>query len=688
MKKIKDIKISTKLIVSFLFVVSVSAVMGYMGITNLNDIQKREGYLYEKNLIPVSQLADVTNFFQRIRVNTRDIILAESEQERNDFINKIDEYNQNIGKLLIEYKLLIINSDENKVYDGFVNSYNRYIKDLGRIQNMIEKGDKNAAILLMRNQMHDSAKLAQDELTKLVDIKNSNALRVHSEDEQTAKSAIWILIMLMSIGLVLSIFLSIYISRSISKGISQIYDRIASLKNICITNLKNGSEQMSRGDLQVKIETGTKPLNIDSEDEIGLLAKNVNEIITMIQLTVNSVEKAVEKVSILIYQTKKMVEASKEGKLEVRGNADDLEGGYKEIIIGLNGTMDAVVNPLNEAMHVLKLMSKGNLTETMNGIYKGEYNSLKESINTTVTSLNKALGDVSGTIEATASAATEISSSAEEIAAGAQEQTAQTTEVAGAVEQMTKTIMETSQNAHTASDAAKQAGLTAKEGGASVFDTVSGMNKIDEIVSHAAQTVIKLGKSSEQIGEIIQVIEDIADQTNLLALNAAIEAARAGDHGRGFAVVADEVRKLAERTTNATKEISGMINQIQEETDEAVSSIKNGTVEVDNGKKLANKAGDSLNMIMKSTDSVLDIISQVAAASEEQSSAAEQISKNIEGISSVTQQSAAGVQQIARATEDLNRLTLNLQSLIAKFEISNNKEHYRIRQNGELETVI
>ena len=201
------------------------------------------------------------------------------------------------------------------------------------------------------------------------------------------------------------------------------------------------------------------------------------------------------------------------------------------------------------------------------------------------------------------------------------------------------------------------------------------MQRIEEVVNKSANTVQQLGKSSEQIGEIIQVIDDIADQTNLLALNAAIEAARAGEQGRGFAVVADEVRKLAERTTKATKEIADMIKRIQKDTLDAVKSMEEGTAEVENGKLLANKAGDSLQEIVRVSKQVGDLVNQVAAASEEQSSSAEVISKNIEAISAVTQESAGGTQQIAHAAEDLNRLTLNLENLIAKFKIDGENQN-------------
>jgi methyl-accepting chemotaxis protein len=258
------------------------------------------------------------------------------------------------------------------------------------------------------------------------------------------------------------------------------------------------------------------------------------------------------------------------------------------------------------------------------------------------------------------------------MAAGAQEQSSQTNEVAGAVEQMTKTILETTKNASIAAESAKNAGAIAKDGGKVVIETIKGMNRIAQVVSKSAETVQALGKSSDQIGEIVQVIDDIADQTNLLALNAAIEAARAGEQGRGFAVVADEVRKLAERTTKATKEIATMIKQIQKDTSGAVASMEEGTKEVELGKKLADKAGESLEQIIKGADQVVDVITQVAAASEEQANAAEQISKNVEGISNITNESAAGVQQIARAAEDLSRLTINLQEQISKFKLDDN----------------
>jgi len=335
----------------------------------------------------------------------------------------------------------------------------------------------------------------------------------------------------------------------------------------------------------------------------------------------------------------------------------------------VNATLDAVVKPVQEGSATLAVMATGDMTARMTGDYHGDLRLIKESINRVGESLEEALQKVSSAVGATASASSQISSSTEEMAAGAQEQTSQAGEVASAVEEMTKTILENSKNASVAAETAKQARVSAEQGGKVVDDTVQGMRRIAEVVNKSAETVKELGKSSDQIGEIISVIDDIADQTNLLALNAAIEAARAGEQGRGFAVVADEVRKLAERTTKATKEIAEMIKKIQTDTAGAVHSMEEGTQEVERGIAFADKAGTSLKEIVGVSQKLTDMVTQIAAASEEQSSASEQISKNVEGISKVTGETAQGTQQIARAAEDLNRLTNNLQELVGEFKV-------------------
>ncbi len=386
--------------------------------------------------------------------------------------------------------------------------------------------------------------------------------------------------------------------------------------------------------------------------------------------------KQVDIVSDLISETKELIDASSEGNLSERGNSEKYTGAWKEMIVGINSLLDAIVTPIRESMDALADMSNGDLTVRVKGDYKGDYDKLKNSMNTLGNSLTSLIGKITESIVSTANASTEISSSTEEIAAGSQEQSAQTTEVASAVEEMTKTILETANNASIASEASKKSSDQAKVGVEKVTESKEGMNRIISSAQNTGEIISSLANKTDQIGKIAQVIDDIADQTNLLALNAAIEAARAGEQGRGFAVVADEVRKLAERTTKATKEIAETIRAIQIEAKDADDSMKEAGVAVNNGKMLTEEVEEALRSILDSTESVRFQIDQVAAASEEQSSAAEQISKNIDAINSVTNESAAGIQEIARSTEDLNRLMENLKDMVSAFKLADDQDAY------------
>jgi methyl-accepting chemotaxis protein len=241
--------------------------------------------------------------------------------------------------------------------------------------------------------------------------------------------------------------------------------------------------------------------------------------------------------------------------------------------------------------------------------------------------------------------------------------------VATALQEMNVTVQQVSENSSKASDASRKAAETARHGGSIVDETLAKMQVIAESVRSTASRVQELGKSSDQIGRIIGVINDIADQTNLLALNAAIEAARAGEQGRGFAVVADEVRKLAERTTTATKEIAQMIETVQQGTKLAVGAMEEGTRQVEEGVRTTNKAGEALREIIQMSEQVGDMIAQIATAATEQSSATDEINRSMEQISNLVKESASGAQQSAKACQDLSGMAFELQKIVANFNV-------------------
>lgn len=350
---------------------------------------------------------------------------------------------------------------------------------------------------------------------------------------------------------------------------------------------------------------------------------------------------------------------------------------FANILVILLGILVAVLISRRISGGVRRLVSRteaiaaGDLTgEALVADGDDELGDLTHGINQMQTNLRTMIESVVTTTERVASASEEISANATEQAQGAELQKDQTHQVATAMQEMSATVMQVSENSNRAADAALQAANTARRGGTIVDQTLFKMRAIADTVGNTALKVQELGKSSDQIGEIIGVIDDIADQTNLLALNAAIEAARAGEQGRGFAVVADEVRKLAERTTKATKEITMMIKNIQSETQSAVEAMFSGNRQVDEGVATTTEAGTALREIIEMAERVGEMITHIAAASTQQSGATEEVNANIEQISRITMDAASGAQQSARACQELSNLALDLQNLVSQFKLS------------------
>ena len=344
------------------------------------------------------------------------------------------------------------------------------------------------------------------------------------------------------------------------------------------------------------------------------------------------------------------------------------------VIVGVGlafGIARSILRPVRSLAASLREIADGDgdLTARVNVKSTDEIGVLATNFNRFVENLHGIIGEVRSATESVAGASAEIAASAEEMATGLNQQEQQSQAVAAAVEEMSQSVREVARKSSDAASAATQSKGAAETGGSVVGQTVSEMRAIAEEVGSGAESVNALGRKGEQIGEIIAVINDIADQTNLLALNAAIEAARAGEHGRGFAVVADEVRKLAERTTEATEEVSRSIREIQTDTASAVEKMQSGSRRVASGVELASNAGTALREIVTSSEAMQEMVRGIAAAAEQQAGVSDEISRNVEQISAVTRQSSQGASQASEAAADLSRQADRLQNLVGRFKI-------------------
>lgn len=241
--------------------------------------------------------------------------------------------------------------------------------------------------------------------------------------------------------------------------------------------------------------------------------------------------------------------------------------------------------------------------------------------------------------------------------------------MAASVEEMSVSIDQVRDHAREARGIADVAGESSRSGGQVVHSSAEEMRLVASAVNEAAGTIRELENYSNEISAIINVIREVADQTNLLALNAAIEAARAGEQGRGFAVVADEVRKLAERTSESTHTIAGVIEKVQQGARRAAQEIENGVTRVEGGVKLAHEAGDSITGIQANSARVVATVMDIGSALDEQSSAAQLIARGVERIATLSEQSSASVRQTSAAARRLNDLAGGLTQAVARFHV-------------------
>lgn len=364
------------------------------------------------------------------------------------------------------------------------------------------------------------------------------------------------------------------------------------------------------------------------------------------------------------------------------GHIEQSTGSVEKLLLGLGiaglfigilvayGITRSIRRPLATTVDAIGRIASGDLTVQLPDHGTNEIGILAGAINKMTDDMNGVLKALSQASNHLSSSAAELVAQAEQMACGAEEVSAQTQAVATASEEMAATAHDIASNCTMAANNSRMANEQAATGAGVIRQTVDGMHRISEKVRRSSEKVENLLARSEQIGQIVSTIEDIADQTNLLALNAAIEAARAGEQGRGFAVVADEVRALAERTAKATHEITGMIRSIQQETGDAVKAIEEGVLEVADGREGALQSSSALKEIIKQIETVTNQVNMIAVASEQQNATTLEITNNIQQVTTVIEASTRGSEETAMSAKTLSKLAEELQALVGRFKLA------------------
>jgi twitching motility protein PilJ len=308
------------------------------------------------------------------------------------------------------------------------------------------------------------------------------------------------------------------------------------------------------------------------------------------------------------------------------------------------------------------LTVKATVTEDMTGAIADSINFAVEQLRSLVTTINDTSVQVASSAQETQATAMHLAEAAEHQAQEIQGASDRITEIAASINQVSK-------NSAESADVAQRSVQIATKGAGVVRQTIAGMDSIRDQIQETSKRIKRLGESSQEIGSIVELINDISEQTNILALNAAIQAASAGEAGRGFAVVADEVQRLAERASNATKRIETLVQTIQSDTNEAVSSMEQTTSEVVAGARLAEDAGTALGEIEKVSSDLSGLIQGISTAAKQQSSAASNITATMNTIQSITAQTSQGASQTAQSIGNLAQLAADLRRSVADFKL-------------------
>lgn len=325
---------------------------------------------------------------------------------------------------------------------------------------------------------------------------------------------------------------------------------------------------------------------------------------------------------------------------------------------------EAILRLLDEmtALSDGDLTAHATVTEDITGAIADSVNFSIDALRTLVEAINNTVVRVSQSSEHTQAIASRLADASTQQAA----EIATTTD---AISQMARTMERVSKNAETSAEVALQSVKIANKGADTVRRNIDGMDAIRETIQETSKRIKRLGESSQQIGEIVSLITDIADRTNILALNAAIQASSAGEAGRGFAVVADEVQRLAERAGNATKQISALVETIQTDTNEAVSSMEQSTAGVVTGAKLAEDAGNALAEIESVSKQLADLITTISRQASEQAKAAVNISESMNVIKRITMETSEGTNDTAKSIANLTELANELRTSVAGFKL-------------------
>lgn len=577
---------------------------------------------------------------------------------------EIAALDQEIDATVQEFRKNDVDGGHKDVIDQFVNAWTSFKEGRDTLTLPASRAGKTEeAAGYATGEVGQRFAAVSNAIEALIKAQADEASEANAENAATFTQARSLIIGVTVVAVLLGLGIALFLARAIANAAGQMVQAAQHIAQVDLANLAGAAAALAGGDLTANVTIETQTLNYESGDEMGDLARAFNTMISRLQETGQAFSDMTANLRNLVSQ--------------VADNANNVGAASAQ----LASAADQAGQATSQIATTIQQVAKGTTQQTQ-------------------------------AVTQTAAAVEQMSRAIDGVAKGAQEQANAVAKASALTAQISQTIEQVAHSAQAGAQAAAQAAATAQTGAKTVEQTIQGMAAIKAKVGLSAEKVKDMGQRSQQIGAIVETIDDIASQTNLLALNAAIEAARAGEHGKGFAVVADEVRKLAERASAATKEIGELIRGIQHTVAEAVAAMDEGAREVELGASRAGEAGQALadirqvveavnqqveaiaaaaqhmaagsNELVAAMDAVSAVVEENTAATEEMAAGSTQVTQAIEHIASVSQENSAAVEEVSAAAEQmsaqveevtasaqaLSDMAQTLQELVAQFKLS------------------